>query len=68
MIKNLPKNSEFNHFTALANDWWAHNSKFKILHQIIPLRIEYILSIIMQYIFQYILYIISHILYELFVI
>jgi len=46
MIKNLSKNSEFNHFTALANDWWAQNSKFKILHQIIPIRIEYILSII----------------------
>ena len=36
------KKSEFNHFSSLANDWWSKNGKFKILHDIQPLRIKYI--------------------------
>ncbi len=36
------KKSEFNHFSRLASDWWSNNGKFKILHDIQPLRIKYI--------------------------
>ena len=36
------KNSEFDHFSTLANDWWSKNGKFKILHDIQPIRIKYI--------------------------
>ena len=36
------KNSEFDHFSTLANDWWSKNGKFKILHDIHPIRIKYI--------------------------
>ena len=38
------KNSEFDHFSTLANDWWSKNGKFKILHDIQPIRIKYILE------------------------
>ena len=36
------KKSEFAHFSTLANDWWAKDGKFKILHDIQPIRIKYI--------------------------
>jgi len=36
------KNSEFNHFSRLASEWWIKNGKFKTLHDIQPLRIKYI--------------------------
>tara|TARA_B100000029_G_C17529868_1_gene942923 strand:+ start:686 stop:1387 length:702 start_codon:yes stop_codon:yes gene_type:complete len=36
------KKSEFDHFSNLANDWWSKNGKFKILHDIQPIRIKYI--------------------------
>ena len=38
------KNSEFDHFSSIANEWWQPNGKFKILHEITPLRIRYILD------------------------
>ena len=43
-MKNVSKNSEFEHFSALANDWWSKNGKFKILHDIQTIRIKYILE------------------------
>ena len=42
MIKNTSKTSEFNHFESLANEWWDPNGKFKILHTLTPIRINYI--------------------------
>ena len=42
MMNKINENSEFNHFKELANQWWLQNGKFKILHEITPLRIEYI--------------------------
>ena len=43
-MKNEKKNTEFGHFSALANEWWSKNGKFKILHDIQPIRIKYILE------------------------
>ena len=43
-MKNEKENTEFDHFSALANDWWSQNGKFKILHDIQPIRIKYILE------------------------
>ena len=40
------KKSEFDHFSRLAGDWWTKRGKFKILHDIQPLRIKYIKEII----------------------
>ncbi len=42
MIKNTYKTSEFNHFESLADEWWNPNGKFKILHSLTPIRINYI--------------------------
>lgn len=44
MINIKSKNQEYEQFSKLANDWWDENGKFKVLHQIRPLRIEYILN------------------------
>ncbi len=44
MINNLSKKDEYNLFNKLADDWWNEDGKFKILHQIRPLRISYILD------------------------
>ena len=41
--KNL-KTDEFKNFSQLSSEWWDPNGKFKILHQILPLRMEYILN------------------------
>ena len=43
-MKNEKKNTEFEHFSSLANDWWSKSGKFKILHEIQPIRIKYILE------------------------
>ena len=48
MSKNTSKKQEFNHFSKLATEWWKKEGKFKILHQIMPLRIRYILENIKQ--------------------
>ncbi len=37
-------NNEFKHFDKLSKEWWDENGKFRVLHQIRPIRIEYILS------------------------
>jgi len=42
MIKNTPKTSEFDHFETLADEWWDPVGKFKILHTLTPIRINYI--------------------------
>ena len=39
MIKKNSKKQEFENFTDLAPEWWNPNGKFKILHQILPIRI-----------------------------
>ena len=40
------KKSEFNHFSSLAGDWRSKNGKFKILHDIQPIRIKYIKEVL----------------------
>ena len=37
-------NDEYNHFGTLSDEWWNENGKFRILHKIRPLRIQYILN------------------------
>ena len=46
MIKKSTKKLEFEHFTKLSNEWWDPYGKFKILHILAPLRIEYIKKMI----------------------
>ena len=38
------KLSEYDHFSRLADEWWEKNGKFKILHDIQPIRIKFILD------------------------
>ena len=38
------KKREFDHFSSIAKEWWLPNGKFKILHELTPLRIDYILK------------------------
>ena len=40
------KNSEIDHFSRLAREWWSKNGKFKTLHDIQPIRIKYIQSVL----------------------
>ena len=40
------KKSEFDHFSQLASEWRLKNGKFKILHEIQPLRIKYIQDVV----------------------
>ena len=47
-MNKTSKSSEFKIFDKLANEWWSESGKFKILHQITPLRMEYILKHINQ--------------------
>ena len=44
MINKSTKNREFNHFNDISNEWWIPNGKFKILHDITPIRVKYILE------------------------
>ena len=44
MNKKSLKNQEFDHFTSIAKEWWEPKGKFKILHRILPIRMEYILQ------------------------
>lgn len=37
-------NKEFKHFDKLSQEWWDENGDFKVLHQIRPIRIKYILN------------------------
>ena len=34
--------SEVDKFNALAHKWWDHTSEFKPLHEINPLRVDFI--------------------------
>jgi len=43
MNKKYSKEQEFSQFSKIAEEWWDPQGKFKILHKILPLRIEYIL-------------------------
>ncbi len=45
-MKYKIKKSEFDHFSQLASEWWLKNGKFKILHDIQPLRIKYIQDVV----------------------
>ena len=40
---------EIEKFSKLADEWWDINGKFKPLHMFNPVRIEYILSIILTH-------------------
>ena len=42
MTKKNDKNIEFEHFDSLSNEWWDPDGKFKVLHTITPIRVEYI--------------------------
>ena len=44
MNKKKSKKQEYNNFASIAKEWWEPNGKFKILHKILPIRIEYILN------------------------
>jgi len=44
MSKKKSKNQEYNNFASIAKEWWEPDGKFKILHKILPIRIEYILN------------------------
>jgi len=44
MMNLRSKKSEFEHFTKLAQEWWAEKGKFKILHDLQPIRIQYIID------------------------
>lgn len=35
-------NNEVDKFSRLASDWWNPNGKLKTLHQVNPLRLEFI--------------------------
>ena len=43
MIKTA-KSEEFKHFNKLSSEWWSEKGKYQILHEITPLRMEYILK------------------------
>lgn len=42
--------TEIEHFNQLAHQWWDENGPFAILHQLNPIRIDYIRSQIFQHI------------------
>ncbi|PPR49977.1 MAG: Ubiquinone biosynthesis O-methyltransferase [Alphaproteobacteria bacterium MarineAlpha5_Bin5] len=44
MMNTRSKLSEFEHFTKLADQWWSESGKFKILHDLQPLRVQYIID------------------------
>ena len=43
-MKSKIKNKEYDLFNRLSDEWWNENGKFKILHQIRPIRIKYIID------------------------
>ena len=43
-MKSKIKNKEYDLFNSLSDEWWNENGKFKILHQIRPIRIKYIID------------------------
>ena len=44
MIEIKAKSKEYELFDKLSKEWWNEDGKFKILHQIRPLRMEYIIN------------------------
>ena len=44
MKQKKSKKDEIKLFKEYSNEWWDKNGKFKILHKINPLRIDYILG------------------------
>lgn len=38
------KNTEYELFNKLSNEWWDEEGKFKVLHQIKPIRLDYIIK------------------------
>ena len=44
MNKKIKKNEEFDHFDEIAEEWWLPDGKYKILHNILPIRMKYILN------------------------
>ena len=40
----IVNHEEIKKFTNIASEWWNYNGSFKLLHEINPIRIEYILS------------------------
>ncbi len=44
MIKKNINSKEFDNFTNLALEWWKPDGKFKIIHEILPLRMKYIIN------------------------
>ena len=44
MSRISSENSEFDHFSNISDQWWKTKGKFEILHQIMPIRMEYILK------------------------
>ena len=46
MKRKNDKNTEFDHFQELSNEWWNPNGKFKVLHTLTPLRVKYLINII----------------------
>ena len=43
-MKSKIKNTEYEVFNKLSEEWWDENGKFKVLHQIRQIRIKYILN------------------------
>ena len=44
MINQKINKAEYELFDSLSAEWWDENGKFKVLHQIRPIRIQYILN------------------------
>ena len=44
MTNSTINKSEVEKFTNLANEWWKYDGKFKTLHKINPVRLEFIIS------------------------
>jgi len=43
MNKKTTKNQEFRQFSKIAKEWWVPKGKFRVLHTITPIRIDYII-------------------------
>ena len=41
---NKRNKQEYELFSKLSDEWWDENGKFRVLHQIRPIRIQYILD------------------------
>ena len=43
-INNTIDNNEISKFQAMADEWWDPNGKFKPLHMLNPIRLQYIVD------------------------